>query len=153
MRLEGFYFLTAFDLKFAYILSQYEFYCNYNESNDNSTVSCLKEVVNEEFNVPSILKMFGYKSEDEGKENESTISSTKPSATSRYTMSFISSTAQQTTNPMTSTTVTNPMTSTMVTNPNINQTIPTTQPNSGMHLQSANAIVLMTFLSRFIFLA
>jgi hypothetical protein len=133
----GFNFTGTFDLNSDNIFFKHNFRCNYNKCNDKHLVNNLLQLFYEEYKIKSFLTMFGDTIENE---EETTTDSTQSS---------MFSTSQE---------QTNSITSTSITNSHMNQSVkrpcePTTQANNGLHLQSANAIVLMIFLSRFIFLA
>jgi hypothetical protein len=136
--LVGLHFKLDFDINFENINFELLFYCEYDQCNNENNINEVVTIFNEEYDKESVLKKFGYKSESGGEEPETTNSSTKSS---------ISSSSQQPTNSVKSTTVTNP---------NINNTIATTKTNNGLPIKSTNTIIyvaLITFMSRFIFLA
>jgi hypothetical protein len=113
-------FTYKFDLDFIYIDWYYQFHCNYDECNNELNVNNTINTFQKAYNILSILKVFGYKDDGEGKETGATSTSIKTSYSQQPTNSVRSSTI---TNPVASTTVTNPVASTTVTNPVASTTI------------------------------
>jgi hypothetical protein len=106
--LVGLYFTLYFDVNFENINLALVLYCEYDKCNNETVVDQLVKIFDEEYDKESVLEMFGYKSEGGGEEPETTNSPTKSS---------ISSSSQQTTNSIKSTTVANSDQSTTVTGP------------------------------------
>jgi len=168
-------FVIIFDLQFEKIDFKLLFRCEYDECNDKSTVENAIKIFKEEYDPESVLKRFGYKSEDGGEEQGTTFSTTEPlissssqpktnsikstsvptwittsvttSATTMVTAS-VSTTARTTVTTSATTTVQ----STSITNSYINKTVTTIggttiKANNGMHLQSTNAIIYATLIT------
>ncbi len=114
------HFTYVFDVDFIYIDWHYQFRCNYDECNNELNVNNTINTFQKAYNIRSILKVFGYKDDGEGKETGATSTSIKTSYSQQPTNSVRSSTI---TNPVASTTVTNPVASTTITNPVASTTV------------------------------
>jgi hypothetical protein len=149
----GLWFNMRFDIKFQrYFGWDYTFRCHYDNCNNGTILSSVITKFHAEYDILSIAKVFGYRNQDEGENEETTAASTKSSTS---TTDSVKSSTSTTDSVKSSTSTTDSVKSSAIPSPvtnSYNNTTPTniagttTKSSHAMQPESHNTLIYTAFI-------